>query len=100
MVINLKSYLKPSGLTFIFQELKQTLYTTKAGMQFMQMKLQEEFNNLGKVQISSSELSLIERTVMGLLKLRGFLIELSGLLSAILCRSSCSWFSSCCFQLS
>ncbi|KAB5527409.1 hypothetical protein DKX38_021256 [Salix brachista] len=29
------------------QELKNTLLTTKAGMQFMQMKFHEEFNNLG-----------------------------------------------------
>ncbi|KAK1560159.1 hypothetical protein Q3G72_022996 [Acer saccharum] len=29
------------------QELKHTLHTTKAGMQFMQMKFHEEFNNLG-----------------------------------------------------
>ncbi|KAK3037010.1 hypothetical protein RJ639_031584 [Escallonia herrerae] len=29
------------------KELKQTLSTTKAGMQFMQMKVQEEFHNLG-----------------------------------------------------
>uniref|UniRef100_A0A6N2MCL7 Kinesin motor domain-containing protein n=1 Tax=Salix viminalis TaxID=40686 RepID=A0A6N2MCL7_SALVM len=29
------------------QELKNTLRTTKAGMQFMQMKFHEEFNNLG-----------------------------------------------------
>ncbi|WCJ22268.1 Kinesin-like protein KIN-14I [Euphorbia peplus] len=29
------------------QELKHTLRTTKAGMQFMQMKFHEEFNNLG-----------------------------------------------------
>ncbi|KAK7337490.1 hypothetical protein VNO77_18067 [Canavalia gladiata] len=29
------------------QELKQTLHTTKAGMQFMQMKFHEEFSNLG-----------------------------------------------------
>lgn len=30
------------------QELKTTLHATKAGMQFMQMKCLEEFNNLGK----------------------------------------------------
>ncbi|KAL5795665.1 hypothetical protein ACOSQ2_000485 [Xanthoceras sorbifolium] len=29
------------------QELKHTLHTTKAGMQFIQMKFHEEFNNLG-----------------------------------------------------
>ncbi|KAI9082559.1 hypothetical protein K1719_035428 [Acacia pycnantha] len=29
------------------QELKHTLHTTKAGMQFMQMKFHEEFSNLG-----------------------------------------------------
>ncbi|KAF3436496.1 hypothetical protein FNV43_RR23588 [Rhamnella rubrinervis] len=29
------------------QELKNTIYTTKAGMQFMQMKFHEEFHNLG-----------------------------------------------------
>ncbi|KAK6941041.1 Calponin homology domain [Dillenia turbinata] len=29
------------------QDLKNNLHTTKAGMQFMQMKLQEEFHNLG-----------------------------------------------------
>ncbi|KAK2965215.1 hypothetical protein RJ640_019970 [Escallonia rubra] len=30
------------------KELKQTLSTTKAGMQFMQMKVHEEFHNLGR----------------------------------------------------
>ncbi|KAL5549041.1 hypothetical protein UlMin_004272 [Ulmus minor] len=35
-------------LFFMFsQELKNTLHTTKAGMQFMQMKFHEEFHNLG-----------------------------------------------------
>ena len=29
------------------QELKHTLHTTKAGMNFMQMKFHEEFHNLG-----------------------------------------------------
>lgn len=31
------------------QDLKQTLLTTKAGMQFMQMKFQEEMQNIGRV---------------------------------------------------
>ncbi|KAJ0054142.1 hypothetical protein Pint_00922 [Pistacia integerrima] len=30
------------------QELKHTIHTTKAGMQFMRMKFHEEFNNLGR----------------------------------------------------
>lgn len=31
------------------QDLKQTLLTTKAGMQFMQMKFHEEMQNIGRV---------------------------------------------------
>lgn len=31
------------------QELKNNIYTAKAGMQFMQMKFHEEFHNLGRV---------------------------------------------------
>ncbi|KAG6749835.1 hypothetical protein POTOM_046905 [Populus tomentosa] len=35
------------------QELKNTLSTTKAGMQFMQMKFHEEFNSLGSLEFLS-----------------------------------------------
>jgi len=36
------------GAMMILQALKQTLHTTKAGLQFVQVKFREELHNLGR----------------------------------------------------
>lgn len=49
VILPLGNSLSIHRIFMFLQELKNTIYTTKAGMQFMQMKFHEEFHNLGRV---------------------------------------------------
>lgn len=72
------------------QELKQTLSTTKAGMQLLQKKYQEDFFHLGSQLRPYSCYVLVLQTSM----FNQWLYNLSSFFFFFSHRQSCKWFSS------